>query len=317
MNRMNPVINYIKKVNYGNLAVYFALLMISFQFLYPLLRMLSLTLMGEDDIINPVVNWIPQSWSFDNLRTALRVIDPATTMVNSTWFSGVLAISQTLVTATTGFALARYQFPLKNFWLAMIIVSFILPAPVMLIPRTMMAVDVQTAIGFQLIGTVWPQILMAIGGQGVYSAILILIFYNFTKMIPPALDEAASIDGAGPLQIFYHIILKLSISTLLVVFLFSFVWNWNETFITSTFLRDNIPLVPARLQAFASLFGQHAMPSGMMGAQADMISPEMQRINEAFRMAGTFISIIPLFILYMLVQKQFIKGIENTGLTGI
>jgi len=314
---MNPVINYIKKVNYGNLAVYFALLMISFQFLYPLLRMLSLTLMGEDDIINPVVNWIPQSWSFDNLRTALRVIDPATTMVNSTWFSGVLAISQTLVTATTGFALARYQFPLKNFWLAMIIVSFILPAPVMLIPRTMMAVDVQTAIGFQLIGTVWPQILMAIGGQGVYSAILILIFYNFTKMIPPALDEAASIDGAGPLQIFYHIILKLSISTLLVVFLFSFVWNWNETFITSTFLRDNIPLVPARLQAFASLFGQHAMPSGMMGAQADMISPEMQRINEAFRMAGTFISIIPLFILYMLVQKQFIKGIENTGLTGI
>jgi len=314
---MNPVINYIKKVNYGNLAVYFALLMISFQFLYPLLRMLSLTLMGEDDIINPVVNWIPQSWSFDNLRTALRVIDPATTMVNSTWFSSVLAISQTLVTATTGFALARYQFPLKNFWLAMIIVSFILPAPVMLIPRTMMAVDVQTAIGFQLIGTVWPQILMAIGGQGVYSAILILIFYNFTKMIPPALDEAASIDGAGPLQIFYHIILKLSISTLLVVFLFSFVWNWNETFITSTFLRDNIPLVPARLQAFASLFGQHAMPSGMMGAQADMISPEMQRINEAFRMAGTFISIIPLFILYMLVQKQFIKGIENTGLTGI
>ena len=311
------IVSRLKKVNYANLAVYVVLILISFQFLYPLLRMLSLALMSEDDIINPVVNWIPQSWSFGNLQTALRVMDPTTTMVNSLWFSGTLAIGQTFVSATTGFALARYKFPFKSFWFAMIIVSFMLPTQVMLIPRTMMAVDAQTALGFQLIGTVWPQILMAVGGQGVYSAILILIFYNFTKMIPPALDEAASIDGASSIQIFYHVILKLSVSTLLVVFLFSFVWNWNETLVTSTFLRDNIALVPARLQAFESMFSQHAMPSGMAGSAQDAISPEMQRINEAFRMAGTFISIIPLFILYMCVQKQFIKGIENTGMTGI
>jgi multiple sugar transport system permease protein len=98
----------------------------------------------------------------------------------------------------------------------------------------MVAFTMQDSLGIQMIGTIWPQTLMAFTGQGVFSAILILIFYNFTRMIPPALDEAAAIDGANAFQTFYHIILKLSVTTILVVFLFAFVWNWNETQITTT-----------------------------------------------------------------------------------
>ena len=311
------IIKKIKRLDYYKIAVYAVLILISYQFLYPLLRMFSLILMSEEDIINPAVNWIPGSLTFGNLHTALRVMDLRVTMWNSIWFSGVLAIGQTFVSAATGYALARYDFPFKRFWFAMIIITFILPTPVLLIPRTMMVLSAQDALSFSLIGSIWPQVSMAAFGQGVFSAILILIFYNFTMIIPPALDEAAEIDGAGPIQVFYHIILKLSVQTILVVFLFSFVWNWNETYVTSTFLRQGLTLVPARLEAFEGLFSQFAERSGLVHGPGAEMSPEVARINEAFRMAGTLLAILPLMALYLAVQKHFIKGIENTGLTGI
>jgi len=184
----------------------------------------------------------------------------------------------------------------------------------------MMAVNFNDTFGIQMIATPWPQILLAFGGQGIFSTILVLIFYNFTRMIPPALDEAAAIDGANSMQIFYHVILKLSISTLLVIFLLSFVWNWNETFITNSFLRPSpagINTMPSRLQSFEGLFTEFAGDAGFIMGPEGELSSEMERLNEAFRMSGTLISIIPLFVLYLLVQKNFIKGIENTGLTGL
>ena len=319
---------FLRKVNFWNLAVYAVLILISYQFLYPLIRMITTSLMSSSDIINPAVNWIPRAWSFGNLRIAFNVLgifnpffdaegNLNNALFNSLWWSGSLALGQTLVSSMTGYAFARFNFKFKRFWFVMVIVSFIMPTPIILIPRLMMFQTVQQMFEFQLIGTAIPQWALAVTGQGIFSAILILIFYNFTRLIPRALDEAAAIDGANSFQIFYHVILKLSITTLLVVFLFSFVWNWNETYITSTLMRDRIPTMTNNLSRFESLFSQYApnIPSGYGGGAAGM-NPEANRINEAYKMSGTFISIIPLFIIYMLVQRQFIKGIENAGITG-
>jgi multiple sugar transport system permease protein len=250
------------------------------------------------------------------MATALRVLELNTTLVNSIWFSGLLAVCQTLVSAMAGYAFARFNFKLKNFWFIMVILTFILPTPIMLIPRTMMAVTVREAFGFQMIGTPIPQMLMAVTGQGIYSAILILIFYNFFRLIPRALDEAASIDGASPMQTFYHVILKLSLSTILVVFRFSFVWNWNETYITNTFIRGRISLLPPRLAMFDSIFEQYASAGTGGGGGGGSLNQEQQRINEAYKMSATLISILPLFIMYLVIQRQLIKGIESAGITG-
>jgi len=307
--KIKPVIRFLKQLNYLNLVIYVALVLISYQFIYPLLRMIMTSLMSPEDIINPTVNWLPKSWSFGNIQTALRVLDLKVTLRNSIIFSGLLALCQTAVSAMTGYAFARYKFKFKNFWFIMVILTFILPTPIMLIPRTMMAVSVREIFGVQMIGTVYPQLLMAITGQGIYSAILVLIFYNFIRLIPRALDEAAAIDGANPMQIFYHVILKLSLSTILVVFLFSFVWNWNETYITNTLVRGQIPLLPPRLAMFDSIFENYASSSGGL-------DQGQQRVNEAYKMSATLISILPLLIMYMVVQKQLIKGIESAGLTG-
>jgi multiple sugar transport system permease protein len=315
-NKLQAAIKFLKRINIFFMAIYAALILISYQFMYPLLRMIMTALMSPEDIINPTVNWLPKSWSFGNMSTALRVLELNNTLINSIWFSALLAICQTLVSAMTGYAFARFKFKLKNFWFIMVILTFILPTPIMLIPRTMMAVSVREIFGLQMIGTPVPQMLMAITGQGIYSAILILIFYNFFRLIPRALDEAASIDGASPMQTFYHIILKLSLSTILVVFLFSFVWNWNETYITNTFVRGRIPLLPPRLAMFDSVFEQYASAAATGGGGGGSLNQEQQRINEAYKMSATLISILPLFIMYLVIQRQLIRGIESAGITG-
>lgn len=289
------------------MCIYFVLICISFVYMQPILKMISMTFMSTKDVIDPSVEWLPKSFSMNNLVVAGTVMDLKTTLVNSIWFSALLAVAQTLVSALTGFALSRYNFKFKKLWLVMIVLAFIIPIPLLMIPRLMMFISAQSALGISLIGTPIPQIVMALFGQGVNSTILILIFYNFFNLIPYSLDEAAMIDGASPRQVFVQIAMKLSASTVLVVFLFSFVWNWNETYVTGTLVRNSIELLPAKLNMFDSAFQTYAS-AGRGSAQF--------RINEAYKMSATLISITPLLILYAFVQKRFIQGIENTGITG-
>ncbi len=286
-------------------AIYFILICVGFVYLEPIFEIIAKTFMSPEDIVDPSITWVPKSLSLNNLKVASQVLKLRSTLTNTILWSGGLAVAQTLVSALTGYALSRYEFKFKGFWFVMIVLAFIIPTPVTMVPRLMMFVTAQEATAIQLIGTPIPQIAMAILGQGVYSTVLILIFYTAFNMIPRVLDEAAEIDGASSMKIFWFIVVRMSATTILIVFLFSLVWNWNETYITGTLLRGNIELMPSKLDMFNSEFEDMASAQG--GAF---------RLNKAYKMAATLISISPLMILYLFVQKQFIQGIENTGITG-
>ena len=302
----------IKKINFARLkklkavnviskiAIYFVLICIGYVYLKPIFEMISKSIMTAADLIDPSITWIAKHATFDNFASAVKTLNIPSSLINSIWFSGLLAIAQTAVSAMTGFALSRYSFRGRNVWYIMLILAFILPVPLLTVPRLMIFNQLYTLTGIKLIGSIGPQFIMALLGQGTYSTMLILIFYNFFNMIPKSLDEAAMIDGAGSLKVFYHVAIRLSLSTILVVFLFSFVFNWNETYTTNTMLRSAVELVPVKLSLFDNSAG---------GGVAS-------NVNEAQKMAATLISIAPLLILYALVQKQFIQGIENTGITG-
>lgn len=292
----------------SKICVYALLIAFSYIFLYPLLKMLTMSFMGTKDLIDPEVSWIPFHPTFSNIRIAAQVLLMPESLLYSFLISSLLAVSQTLVSSLTGFAFARYEFPLKKLLFVCIILSFIVPIPLVVIPRVMIFTTLQNTLGIQFIGTIIPQLLFALLGQGVNSAILILIFFNFFRNIPKALYEAASIDGAVQRQIFWHITIKLSLTIIITVFLFAFVWNWNETYQTGTFLRDSVPLVPQRLGIFDSVFSQRGadLSPGPGGGQA--------KVNEAMKMAGTMLSILPHLILYFFTQRMFIEGIENTGI---
>ena len=291
----------VKKINFAKLkrlkavniiakvAIYFLLICIGFVFLQPIFEMISKAIMTSKDLIDPSVTWIAKHATLSNFKNAIKTLEMPGSLFNSIWFSALLALAQTAVSLTTGFALSRYSFKGRNFWYIMLILAFILPIPLLTIPRIMVFTEIESIVGFKVIGTIIPQFLMSLLGQGTYSTMLILIAFNFFNMIPKSLDEAAMIDGAGSFRVFYHIAVRLSISTILVVFLFSFV-----------LLGDALTLVPAKLALF---------DNGSAGATGNVV-------NEANRMAATLISIAPLLALYMVVQKQFIQGIENTGITG-
>ena len=289
----------LKAVNIiSKIAIYFVLICIGYVYLKPIFEMISKSIMTTADLIDPSITWVAKHFTLSNFSAAITALEIPGSLIGSILFSTLLAVAQTIVSATTGFALSRYTFRGRNFWYIMLILAFILPVPLLTVPRIMIFGQIKVWTGVQLMGTIWPQFLMALLGQGTYSTMLVLIFYNFFNMIPKSLDEAAMIDGAGSLKVFYHVAVRLSTATILVVFLFSFVFNWNETYTTSTMLGDAVNLLPQQLSGFGA-------------------TPESQTaVNEAKRMAATLLSILPLLILYAVVQKQFIQGIENTGITG-
>ena len=284
----------------SKIAIYFLLICIVFVYLEPIFEMISKSIMSAKDLIDPSITWIAKHFTLSNFKEAANTLDVSHSLINSIWVSALFALGQTIVSATTGFALSRYSFKGKGLWFGMIVLAFILPVPLLTVPRIIMLDSLNTAIGVKLIGTIIPQLLMSILGQGTYSTILILIFYNFFNMIPKSLDEAAMIDGAGALKVFYHVAIRLSLSTILVVFMFAFVFNWNETYSTSTLMRNSIELVPNQLTLFDN----------------NLTTSDAGSVNEASKMAATLISIAPLLLLYALVQRQFIEGIENAGITG-
>ncbi len=331
----------------GQIVVYALLIGVSYIFLYPLLRMISMSFLTQSDLINPEVGWIPTKLNFANYVVANRVLQLLPPSLASfsegviqallgifkdggnLWKSlkntSILAIIQTAIAALTGFAFARYEFKGKKFWFAMVLLSFVIPLPMVSIPRVMLFFDLQDSIWLpfynaisgtflesifkpRLFNTLFPQTVLAFLGQGINSAILILIFFNFFKMIPISLDEAARIDGATSAQVFWHIYMKLVIPIIITVFLFSFVWNWNDVYSSQIYFWDKNPLITMRLGSFDSQFEDMAGVIPGQGGQA--------RLNEAYKMAATFLSILPLLIMYIAAQRKFIEGIERTGMTG-
>ena len=155
-----------------------------------------------------------------------------------------------------------------------------------------------------LLGTLWSIILPSLFGQGINSAVFVLIFYQFFKMSPKVLDEAAEIDGANEYKIFFRVNVPLAGPAYLTTFLFSFGWYWNETYLSSLFLNDSKwTTLQIRLAYFVSDY-------------KSQYSEATQMLNEGIRLAATLLIILPMFIMYLLLQKYFIKGVEQSGIAG-
>lgn len=298
----------------SQIVIYVFLITIAYVFLFPILKMISLSFMTSSDLVNPEVVWFPKVFSFSNFSIAWRVLNGSVSLVNSIQYSFLLAFFQTIISALTGFAFARYEFRGKKFLYTVLLLSFIIPVPILLITQYNMFNSLYQQLEWTGVGkglnTYQSQLIMAFFGQGVNSAILIMIFVNFFKLIPNDLYEAGKIDGANPAQLFWHITIKLSLSTIVVVFLFSFVWNWNETYVTNMLVGDGIELFTNQLGKFDSLFGTRASDPARPGDSSGI------QLVESYKMAATVISIIPLLLIYFVGQKSFVQGIEKTGITG-
>jgi multiple sugar transport system permease protein len=134
-----------------------------------------------------------------------------------------------------------------------------------------------------------------------------LIYYNFFNAYPKSLDEAARLDGASPLRIFFSIALPMAKPAIVLTYLFSFIWIWNDTIQIPQYSTGAVTTLPMSLQHFVDRFNKLYSSVGVSTGGA---------LNESIRLAGTLLSILPLIALYIVVQKQFVESLERSGITG-
>ena len=211
------------------------------------------------------------------------------------------SLVQTVVASLVGYGLARYRFWGKNLIFVLILATFIIPPQNTVIPQ-MLNYRSQGLLGNPL-----ALILPALLGQGYKSAIFILIFYQGFLSLPRSLEEAAQLDGASDARIFLSIAVPSALPSFIVSFIFSVVWYWNETFLTSIFLEGGITTLPMQLSRFVQAY-ESLYPPGTVNI--------FDRLNEAVKMSGTFLNILPPLLMYFLLQKWFVESVEMTGITG-
>jgi multiple sugar transport system permease protein len=185
--------------------------------------------------------------------------------------------------------------------MALILATFIIPAQNTVLPQML------TYRSLGLLGDIRSLLFPAMLGQGFKSAIFIRIFYQTFLGLPKVLEEAARLDGASDLKIFVQVALPAAVPAFIVSIIFSIVWYWNETYLTVIFLEGGLQTLPMQLSKFVQAY-ENLYPPGVVNI--------FDRLNEAVKLSGTFLNILPLLLMYFVLQKWFVESVERAGITG-
>ncbi|WP_274361996.1 carbohydrate ABC transporter permease [Paenibacillus thermotolerans] len=308
INRKTAVVRRVKQA-FGNIVFYLFLLSLSFVFLYPLLYMISQSLMRVQDVSDATVQWIPRAPTFQNYVIAFNAIKYWQGFTNSAIISFGSAVLQIISCSIVGYGFARYRFPGHSFWLALVVFTFLVPPQTIVVPLYIFFSDLHW------INTHLPFIFPSLFGHGLKGALFVLIFIQFYRRLPAVLEEAARIDGAGAFRTYWTIMFPLAKPAMLVVFLFSVVWHWNDLFEPNTYL-----MIPQyfNLAQNMSVFngnanaGLNTMAQSMSATDALGMAPTI--LNQI--MAAVLMSILPILILYLFVQRHFVESVERAGIAG-
>ncbi|MBE5967928.1 MAG: carbohydrate ABC transporter permease [Lachnospiraceae bacterium] len=290
-----------KKVIKGriiNIISYALLLIFGFVFIYPIVYMILKSFMPQGDIFNPYVHLVPSRFVLDNYKLLFEKMNVFEGIGQSILLTFTSAALQVVSCGLMGYGLSRFDFKLKKLYIALVVISFVIPGQVLMIP---------SYLGYSELGLIGSKLsffLPAAFGQGLKSSIFILIFYNFFNAIPRVLDEAAQIDGASSLQIFLRVAIPLSIPAVILTMIFSVVWYWNESYLTTLYIGEAKTL-PIQMASVLSTMENIANKD-----------PNAARVNIPFKMAANFVTIVPLLIFYSILQKQFVESVDRSGITG-
>ena len=284
--------------------MYTILGVMSFAFLYPFVYMLLKSIQSPEDVLNPAINLLPTGIYVGNWVKAFQAVDFFKSLGTSVIYAGVPTILQVVSCAMVGYGLAKFTFPGKKIVFGLVIFAFLIPPQILMIPTYIMYEKMS------LLGSILTFILPAMLGQGLKSTIFIMLFFQFFNMLPRELDEAAEIDGASKIGVFLRIAVPLSVPMFIVAIIFSFVWYWNETYLTSLYMKG-VQTLPMQLEAFYENYKNliNSTPDANMDSVKDSI-------NDSIYMAGILITVSPLLLFYFVLQHWFVEGIDKAGLTG-
>lgn len=291
-------------------AVFRAVILIGLGFVivYPLIYMISCAFRDKSDMTDPTVIWLPHHLTLSVIQETMQAMDFWNTLKNTILLNIGCSLVQVCSCALTGYGFARFDFKGKNILFVVVIMMILVPPQVISMP--LYSLFRHFGIGgfsLNLINSMLTMYLPAITGNGIKSGLMILIFRQSFSGLPRELEDAAYIDGCSPLRTFIQIIVPNAKSAFLTVFLFSVVLYWNDYYVSSTFFTNNqtIALMLKNLDTELKI--------RLFSSASVEIDPREQIV---WKEAGCLISITPMLIMYIFLQKHFTEGIEHSGITG-
>jgi len=239
---------------------------------------------AEQQLVNP---WgLPIPPTLENLTEAWTVGRFGVYFQNSLIISVADVIGMVIISSLAGYAFGRMQFPGQKVLLYGLLIGLTIPVAAIIIPLYLTMRD------FHLLNTYGSVIIADIA---LAAPIFVFIMRAFFKDLPAELDDAARIDGANEFQIFWQIMLPLARPGLLTVALLEFLWSWNDLFLPLVFLvSDELRTLPVGMLFFQ---GKFTIDYGLMSA-------------------GVLIISLPVTVLFLIFQKDFVKGLASGALKG-
>ncbi len=321
-------------VSVGYSVIRYALLIsIGFIILYPMLYMIVTSIMSPLAFANSTRVWIPTTLNIqDNFAKAIEALDYTKSFLNTIKFEIVSALLEVASCAVIGYGFARFNFKGKKLFTGILFVTILVPDMMMLIPRMVnytnldflyIGKGIETVITWignlfgadwsvvgkyvtpNIINTEWTMWLPSLLGVGLRSGVLIYIYIQFFSGLPRELQEAAWVDGAGPIKTFFRIAVPSSSVVFITVLVFSLIWHWNDSLLSGMYLTKNLPLA-------CSIGAVEPYIGAKWGLYGGASTPQQASVL----MASCLLFITPMVVFYMFIQRGFIESIDRVGITG-
>ncbi len=265
-----------------NWSTHLILLLFAAGMALPFLWMLSASFKPLAEVES--LDFLPKIWKFDNYPKVFQEIPFAKYYFNSIFIAAWVTFLQCLTSAMAAYAFARIHWRGRDTVFKLYLATLMIPGVVTMIPNYLLMVKLQLLDSY--LGLIVP---------AAFSAFGTFLLRQFMLGMPPALEEAAAIDGASRLQIFRHIILPLSKPALITLAIFTFMGNYGSFF---------WPLVMIKSEMLRTLPVGMLFFDNMYGRQTNLI------------MAASVMNIIPLILLFLFGQRFIVKGIMLGGVKG-
>ena len=259
----------------------------------PFLWMISTSLKTRAEVFVMPPTIFPAVAQWHNYVDMWNALPFGTFFFNSFKIATLNTIGQLISCSMAAYAFAALRFRFREPLFALLLVTLIIPFQVVLVPNFILyrLLPNPTSASGNWIGTQEPLWVAAFLG-GAFGTFLLRQFF---LAIPRELADAARVDGANPWQIYRHIYLPLAKPALATLAIFTFMWSWNDLIDPVIYLRDiNTLTVTAGLSLFQ---GQYVGRWPLL-------------------MAGALVSVLPMILLFIVAQRQFVRGIALTGIKG-
>lgn len=284
---------------------------VSYVILGPIIGIISSSFFSDADNYNPMVYLIPQEPTLFRYEMAIEYLSYGKTVTNSLLYSISLMAIQILICSMVGYGFARFKFPFKNVLFACVVVMIVIPTHTIMLPlyMTFSKFDIFGIIklikgsAVNLLATPIPMYIMTLFGCGLRSGLYIYIFNQFFRGLPKEIEEAAFVDGAGMWYTYFRIMLVNAMPSVITVAIFSMVWQYNDTFYANLFAISNKTFVSTRISTITSNISN----------VEKILDPN---ILQLFMDAGIVLVMLPIIIVYIALQRQFIEGVERSGIVG-